>query len=68
MSIWWAEPEEVCVLKVTCKCGHTEDYSKEPNGKIFWHEDVWECPACHAKARFIYRGWVLEEVKDSVGS
>jgi hypothetical protein len=51
----------IIVHQITCKCGYTHQFAPPSYCKTFQDGDVWECPECHAKARFKYQGWTLEE-------
>ena len=68
VSACWQGPDALEVSKIACKCGYIEHRPKNDRlgGDNYWEEgDLWVCPECGAKARFVYYGWGLEEIDDA---
>ena len=51
----WEEPAEAEVTRIVCSCGYIDS-----ERRVVHEGDIWECPRCHAKLRFLYAGWIYE--------
>ena len=59
VEIGWEDDGTCLVHSITCKCGHCAQL-----GNTFNSGDIWECPKCRSKIRFVWRGMGWKEVNE----